>query len=126
MTQLEHSSNGTFSHVMFLGTDVATLFFYHPDDLKHRANNPIDWYSNSFAISKEFEAGRIIAFSTGGDGRFSVRVTDRDLTRREQCYARGTVEFRLRIKMGDFSSTIPMDSPVMNKCPTHLTMKKDG
>jgi hypothetical protein len=30
---------------IFLGTDVATFVLFHPDDLAHRADDPIAWYS---------------------------------------------------------------------------------
>ena len=67
-----------------MGTDVAALFLCHPDDLAHRANDPLDWYDYGFACSKEFEAGNLIAFRTGGDGGYSLRLAGGNLTAAER------------------------------------------
>ena len=51
-----------------VGTDVANLFLFHPDDLKHREVAPSDWAYTDFACGREFNEGNLIAFRTGGDG----------------------------------------------------------
>jgi hypothetical protein len=67
-----------------IGTDVAHLALFHPDDLAHRANDPIAWYGYSFAYRAESAAGRLVAWCTGSDGGYRVRFTDRDLSAEEQ------------------------------------------
>lgn len=88
--------NVTFS----VGTDVAAWFLFHPADLVHRRQDPLSWWNEDFAVSKEFAAGRLIAVSTGKDGVSNVRFTSRGLVEREQLYVRKTTEFRLRIQHG--------------------------
>ena len=43
-----------------IGTDVAGFLIFHPDDLAHRAADPIAWYAYSFAYRKESAAGRLV------------------------------------------------------------------
>jgi hypothetical protein len=40
-----------------VGTDIATWFLFHPDDLAHRLQDPAEWCWHEFAISKEFASG---------------------------------------------------------------------
>lgn len=83
-----------------VGTDVASWFLFHPDDLAYRRHDPHTWWTEDFAIAKEFAAGRLIAVGTGKDGNTNVRFTNQGLTEREQTYARKSAEFRLRVQQG--------------------------
>jgi hypothetical protein len=83
-----------------VGTDVATWFLFHPKDLTHRSQDPHNWWAEDFAISKEFNAGQLVAVGTGKDGTSNVRFTNRGLTEREQTYAKKSAEFRLRVQQG--------------------------
>ncbi|MBD2038223.1 LON peptidase substrate-binding domain-containing protein [Leptolyngbya sp. FACHB-321] len=82
------------------GTDVAKWFLFHPEDLAHRWHAPPSWWIEDFAVSKEFAAGSLVAVSTGKDGGFKIRFTNRGLTEREQTYVRKTAAFRLRVLHG--------------------------
>ncbi|UXN75998.1 hypothetical protein N8D56_25040 (plasmid) [Devosia sp. A8/3-2] len=53
-----------------IGTDVAGFLIFHPDDLAHRAADPIARYAYSFAYMKESAAGCLVGFGTGSDGGF--------------------------------------------------------
>lgn len=66
-----------------LGTDVATFLIYHPDDLAHRADAPLGWYSYDFAYVREAAAGRMVAIGTGADGGYRIRLTTGPLTAAE-------------------------------------------
>jgi len=79
---------------------VAAWFLFHPDDLAHRADDPLDWWSHDFAIAREFSAGRLIAVGTGSDGGYTVRFTDGGLSPREETYALDARVFRLRVRHG--------------------------
>lgn len=67
-----------------IGTDVATLVLFHPDDLKHRHDNPIAWYSYDFAYARESRAGALVGWITGSDGGYGVRMTQGALTDKEK------------------------------------------
>jgi hypothetical protein len=58
-----------------IDTDCATLALFHPDDLAHRAADPLAWYVDDDAYRAESAAGRLVAFITGADGFFNVRLT---------------------------------------------------
>ena len=88
------------NEIRVVGTDSASWFLFHPDELAHRNRDPIDWYSYDFAVRKEFAAGTLVGVTTGGDGSFSVRLTDQELTEREKQYAVKSQSFRLRIRHG--------------------------
>jgi hypothetical protein len=89
-----------FNEIRIVGTDSASWFLFHPDDLAHRNQDPIDWCSYDFAVRKEFAAGTLVGVTTGGDGGFKVRLTDQELTEREKQYAVKSQSFRLRIRHG--------------------------
>jgi hypothetical protein len=80
-----------------LSTDIASFFIFHPDDLKHRLNAPLGWSSSEFACRKEFDAGRLVTWSTGSDGSSSFRVTTGKLTQRELQWLLKSWDFRLRV-----------------------------
>jgi hypothetical protein len=88
----------SFSKVINIGTDVATWFLFHPQDLVHRNKDPLDWWAYDFAFKKEFASGNLIAVDTGADGGFSIRLTDQDLTTRERTYATYSKKFRLQVR----------------------------
>lgn len=102
-----------------IGTDVATFLLFHPDDLKDHADDPIAWYSYPFAFQKEFAAGRMVAFSTGSDGGYRLRLTEGDLTEAEHKAAGASRTFGYVVQHGkvfvDNSDGLPgeeqMDNP---------------
>jgi hypothetical protein len=102
-----------------VSTDVAGLFVFHPDDLKHRETSPDGWVYTDFACGREFNAGTLIAFSTGGDGGYDLRLTDGDLTARERPLAGNSYSFRYRVQHGrvyvDGGNFLPSDSPYKDK-----------
>ena len=112
-------ANAAVDQTVGIGTDVAGLFVYHPDDLQHRATSPSDWLYTDFACGREFNNGTLIAFSTGGDGGFDLRLTDGDLTAREKPHAGNSYSFRYRVKHGrvyvDNVNFMPSDSPYREK-----------
>ena len=94
-----------------IGTDVATLLLFHPGDLHHRAQAPTGWYGHGFAYHRDSAAGRLIAWSTGGDGGYQVRVTAGSLSAAEQACACGRRAFPLLVRHGrvllDNSDALP-------------------
>lgn len=88
------------NEVRIVGTDSASWFLFHPADLAHRDKDPINWWAYDFAIRREFIAGTLVGVTTGGDGGFSVRLTDQGLTEREKKYAVKSQSFRLRVRHG--------------------------
>jgi hypothetical protein len=81
-----------------LGTDGASFFVYHPADLQHRMDAPITWPYYHFACGPEFEAGRLVAFVTGADGDYGIRVTDGPLTDREKKWWASSWDFRYVVR----------------------------
>lgn len=96
-----------------IGTDVATLLLFHPADLAHREHSPLGWYGYDFAYRRESSAGRLIAWSTGADGGYLVRLTSGPLTAAEQERARDKCDFPLIVRHGrvflDNSDGLPGD-----------------
>jgi Family of unknown function (DUF6386) len=64
------------------GTDGASFFLFHPEDLKHRKDSEPDWIWDDGAT--EYAAANLVGFDTGGDGGFSFRITEGDLTDQER------------------------------------------
>lgn len=87
-------------HTANISLDSATIFLFNPLDLAHRDQSPAGWWNFRFACLPEFEAGRLIAFSTRSDGTFRVRVTTQPLSSREKRFARCSCDFRLAVKHG--------------------------
>ena len=87
------------------------LMLFHPDDLQHRADAPIAWYSEPFAYQPEAAAGRLAAFGTGGDGGFEVRLTTGTLTQLEAGRRGPACDFALQVRHGrvllDNSDALP-------------------
>jgi hypothetical protein len=84
-----------------IGTDVATLYLFHPEDLAHRWKSRMRWEHYEFAGRREFEAGSLIAWQTGGDGGFVLRLTDGPLTEEEDKQQAGAWDFRYEVRAGD-------------------------
>ncbi|MBC7809292.1 MAG: hypothetical protein H7145_24420 [Akkermansiaceae bacterium] len=83
-----------------IGTDVAAFFVFHPGDLQHRSDDPLDWYDYDFACRKEFESGNLVAFRTGGDGGYQLRITSGDLTSAEREHETGSWAFGYTVRHG--------------------------
>lgn len=81
-------------------TDVATIALFHPDDLAHRAADPIAWYAYEFAYRAESAAGRLVAFVTGADNGYTVRVTDGALRPAEAQFACASWTYPLVVRRG--------------------------
>lgn len=98
---------------MMIGTDIASIYLYHPNDLKHRETSPIDWPNYHFACGPEFAAGRLVAFSTGSDGGYAIRATSDPLSERERKWLCGSWDFRLAVLYGrvyfDGGYSVPSD-----------------
>lgn len=107
------------SKTIGIGTDVAALMLFHPGDLQHAVHWPIAWYADHFVYPVESGAGRLVAWFTGGDGGFEVRLTDGDLTSKEKSNAGPRFEFPITVQHGriflDNSDGLPgmeqMDNP---------------
>ncbi len=83
-----------------LGTDVAAFLFFHPESLKHRAEDEIGWWDRDFI--QEFTAGTLVAFSTGTDREFTMRFVQRPLTKNEISVAVSSADFRFEVRAGRF------------------------
>jgi hypothetical protein len=83
-----------------VGTDVAHLILFHPDDLSHRNHDPIAWYGYDFAYRRESAAGRLVAWGTGADGGYLVRLTTGSLTTDEQVRACVSWSYPLVVRHG--------------------------
>ncbi|MFV0410348.1 MAG: hypothetical protein ACK5LJ_11835 [Paracoccus sp. (in: a-proteobacteria)] len=81
-------------------TDVTHFVIFHPEDLAHAAGWPIAWYAEPFIYPGESAAGRLIGWSTGGDGSFALRLTDGPLTEREARYRGPEWVFPLSVRHG--------------------------
>lgn len=88
------------SRMLMVSTDVAHIVIFHPDDLHHAAEWPIAWYSEPFVFPVESRAGRLVAWCTGGDGGFKIRVTTGALTERERLYAGPQWTFPYTVRHG--------------------------
>ena len=97
-----------------IGTDCATLAVFHPDDLAHRAADPLDWYVDDSSYRAESETGRLVAFVTGRDGGYVVRLTDGGLTHQEAEFACTPWVFPLAVRHGkvllDNTDALPSDA----------------
>ncbi|MFK3780312.1 DUF6386 family protein [Agrobacterium sp. NPDC089420] len=83
-----------------IDTDVAGFLIFHPDDLAHRAADPIAWYAYSFAYRKESAAGRLLGFGTGADGGFLIRLTMDQPTATEVKFAGARWSYPLIVRHG--------------------------
>jgi hypothetical protein len=84
-----------------IGTDIATLYLFHPADLAHRWKSRMRWEFYEFAGGREFGLGSLIAWQTGGDGGFLLRLTDGALTEDEGKQQAGAWDFRYEARSGE-------------------------
>ncbi|HEY1065697.1 MAG TPA: DUF6386 family protein, partial [Pirellulales bacterium] len=102
-----------FNRTLVVDTDVASFYIFHPEDLAHRKTSPTGWPGYHFACQPEFEAGRLIAFDTGSDGTYKIRLTNESLTAREQEWLAHSGNFRLSVTRGrvyfDNGNSLPSD-----------------
>jgi hypothetical protein len=68
-------------------TGAATLAFFDPELLASHLDDTCDWWCVDFHTLPEVSAGEIGLIGLGGDGVYSVRVTDGDLRPAERAYA---------------------------------------
>jgi hypothetical protein len=94
------SDLSTDGKVLDLNTEIASFYLFHPDDLKHRETSPHDWRLYSFAMGPEFAAGNLVAFETGGDGGYRLRLTQGELTDRERKLQACSWDFRYKARHG--------------------------
>ena len=83
-----------------IGTDVAHFVLFHPADLAHRDDDPIAWYSYDFAYQRDSRAGALIAWGTGSDGGFRIRLTTGELTAAEKQAGCASWRFPLIVRHG--------------------------
>lgn len=83
-----------------LGTDVSGFVFFHPDSLSHREDDPTGWWWDD--SSDEFQSGRLVAFSTGTDGTFTIKFIRRLLTAIEERALVVQQAFRYEVSHGRF------------------------
>jgi hypothetical protein len=118
---------GKLDQTVTVGTDGAQFFLFHPDDLKHRNGSPTGWVGYPFAVTPEFVAGNLVAFDTGGDGGFRIRLTTEDLTAREKKFAGASCDFRLKVRQErvllDNGNHIPGDEPQRDPIREDLWVK---
>ncbi|MGL3607214.1 hypothetical protein ACSV9I_11920 [Rhizobium sp. G187] len=99
------------SKTIVLETDVAHLVLFHPDDLIHAEHWPIAWYAETFIYPAESAAQRLIAWSTGFDGVFKLRLTTGEITAQEQAFSGPSWVFAYRVRHGrvlvDNSDALP-------------------
>lgn len=84
--------------LIVVNTEVASIYMFHPDDLQHRKSSPMGWSSYGFTVEPEFGAGNLVAFVTGSDGTYQVRLTEGELTARERKYFSCAWEFRYKVR----------------------------
>jgi hypothetical protein len=101
--------------MLWVESEGAGWYLFHPDDLAHRQDDPMDWPSHDFAIRKEFAAGTLIAIDTGADAGWFVRFTDEGLTDQERSHLLASVGFRLWVRHGclclDGGDALPFADP---------------
>ena len=99
-----------------LGTDVAGFLFFHPKRLEHRKGDPIAWWTSDF--QQEFLSGRLVAFSTGSDGTFTMKFVRRPLTPVENKVLVVKECFRYDVQDGrlywDNSDNLPSEDQLSN------------
>lgn len=87
-----------FESLYKLGTDVAGFMFFDHAQLKHRQDDPCNWWDDDPA--KEFEEGSLIAFHTGSDGTFTLKFVQRPLSSIEEKALVSSASFRYHVRNG--------------------------
>jgi hypothetical protein len=77
---------------------VSAFVFFDDKALAHRKEDPIDWWATD--ARAELEAGRLVAFCTGSDGTFTLKLVQRPLTASERRALISQESFRLQIDHG--------------------------
>lgn len=99
------------SETIVLATDVAHILIFHPDDLAHAEKWPIAWYAETFVYPVESAGQRLIAWSTGSDGVFKLRLTTGEITAAEREFAGPSWTFPYSVRHGrvfvDNSDALP-------------------
>ncbi|OAI48404.1 hypothetical protein AYO44_07155 [Planctomycetaceae bacterium SCGC AG-212-F19] len=112
---------------LLLGTDTACFLLFHPDDLAHRKDDPLDWFDYDFAWQKESWTGRLIGFFTGGDGGYLFRLTNQGLDKREKRYVACSWEFPYRVKHKriflDNTNSVPSEERGRRDDPSNPRLK---
>jgi hypothetical protein len=124
----------TLDVTLHVSTDIASWFLYHPEDLKHRVDGPMDWFFYDFASRREFSEGNWVGVETGAEGSYTVRFTSAGLTEREKRYVVGTQTFRLNVRHGrvylDGGGSLPGSDPKLledpNKYPKNWLTLSNG
>ncbi len=119
-----HAQDQTLDVTLHMGTEIASWFLYHPDDLEHRVDAPMTWSLYNFASRREFAEGNMVGVETGADGGYTIRFTNTGLTEREKRYVVGTQTFRLNVRHGrvylDGGDSLPGGDPKLLEDPnTH-------
>jgi hypothetical protein len=76
-----------------------TIIVFHPDDIVHRQDNPLNWLNQTFAYGSDAAEGRIVGFNSEYWGPF-IRLTTEDLNEREQKWKGGSWTFRYKVRHG--------------------------
>jgi len=80
-----------------LGTDGAAFYLSHQDDFIDDPERPWNCLLETDIWRKESKAGRVAAFTTGGDGGYAFRITDGPLTADESAHAVQNAQFYLKV-----------------------------
>ena len=86
-----------FNYKTLVSTDGAQIVLADPASLLEHRHDPGGWQYTAGATLKDRQNGRFLYFSTGGDGGFEVRVTDRQLDPRESKHVGTSIVLRLRV-----------------------------
>lgn len=81
-------------------TDAATLAVFDSAVIQHRIDDVEDWWATEFHQLPEVALGQIALVALGGDGTYSVRISDGDLTDVERAYASEFVVLGLEVDSG--------------------------
>jgi hypothetical protein len=122
-----------FDITLCVGTDEASWYLYHPDDLAHRNSAPSGWPSFPFAVHKEFAEGNLITLRTGSDGGHLIRFTSGELTKSEKQRWVDSQTFRIEVRHGclylDGGDSIPNGEyfrEVPRDCPDNWLILPNG
>jgi len=90
-------SRAGFDYRAIVTTDGAQIILADPARLLEHRHDPLGWQNTAGGTIEDRQNGHFLYFSTGGDGGFEVRVTDRPLEPRESEHAAGSIVLRLRV-----------------------------
>jgi hypothetical protein len=62
------------THRMRVATDTATLAIFDPARLRHRLNDPVDWWTVWEWVVAEMNAGNMLAINLQADGVYDVTI----------------------------------------------------